>query len=215
MEIAMTVNRFLFRLFLPQLLPLCALVFAAASATAQSQAPSQADPPARVGSLSYIEGSVALAPAGDSEWADAQLNRLVTPGDRLWTDRGSRAEVHLGSAALHLDGQTFLDVTALDDLAFQGSLNEGTLNARVRELEAGENFEVDTPQLAFRASQPGDYRIDVDPAQGTTRVTVHSGAALVFGAGGESQALRAGEHLAFAGRDLQRVAVQGPPADAF
>jgi hypothetical protein len=207
METVMTTNRLLFRVCLSRLLPLLLLVFAGSGAMAQ------ADPPARVASLSHMEGSVVLAPAGDTEWTDAVLNRPLTRGDRLWTDRGSRAEVHLGSAAVHVDGETFLDFTALDDQVFQASLNEGTVNARVRELVAGENFELDTPQLAFRAAQPGDYRIDVDPARGTTRVTVRSGIALVYGASGEAQQLQAGQQIAFAGRNLERVAVQASPGE--
>jgi hypothetical protein len=206
MEIIMTTNRLLFRV-LSRLLPLLILAFAVSGTIAQT------DPPARVGSLSHIDGSVALAPAGDAEWTDAVPNRPVTRGDRLWTDRGARAELHLGSAVLHLDGETFLDVTALDDQVLQASLNEGSVNARVRELDAGENFEIDTPNLAFRASQPGDYRIDVDPARGTTRVTVRSGIALVYGAGGEAQQLQPGQQITFAGRDLERVAVQASPVD--
>jgi hypothetical protein len=207
MEAVMTTNHPVFRVFLGRLLPLLLLVFAGAGAMAQT------DPPARVASLSHIEGSVVLAPAGDTEWTDAVLNRPLTRGDRLWTDHGSRAEVHLGSAALHVDGESFLDLTALDDRVFQASLNEGTVNARVRELAAGENFELDTPQLAFRASQPGDYRIDVDPARGATRVTVRSGIALVYGAGGEAQQLQAGQQIAFAGRNLERVEVQASPVE--
>jgi hypothetical protein len=202
METVMTTNRLLFRVCLSRLLPLLLLVFAGTAGMAQT------DPPARVASLSHMEGSVVLAPAGDTEWADAVLNRPLTRGDRLWTDRGSRAEVHLGSAAVHVDGETFLDFTALDDQVFQASLNEGTVNARVRELAAGENFELDTPQLAFRAAQPGDYRIDVDPTRGTTRVTVRSGIALVYGASGQAQQLQAGQQVAFAGRNLERVEVQ-------
>src|SRR6185369_10764974 len=97
---AMPTNRLLFRVFLSRLLPLL-LVFAGTGAVAQT------DPPARVASLSHIEGSVVLAPAGDTEWTDAVLNRPITRGDRLWTDRGSRAEAHLGSAVLHVDGETF------------------------------------------------------------------------------------------------------------
>jgi hypothetical protein len=207
METVMTTNHPVFRVCLSRLLPLLLLVLGGTGAMAQT------DPPGRVASLSHMEGSVVLAPSGDTEWTDAVLNRPLTRGDRLWTDRASRAEVHLGSAALHVDGETFLDFTALDDQVLQASLNEGTVDARVRELAAGENFELDTPQLAFRASQPGDYRIDVDPARGTTRVTVRSGIALVYGASGEAQQLQAGQQIAFAGRKLERVEVQAAPVE--
>ena len=85
-------------------LAVLAMAFSAAASSAQQEL----DPPARVASLSQIEGSVAFAPAGETDWADAVPNRPITRGDRLWTDRGSRAELHLGSAMVHLDGQTFL-----------------------------------------------------------------------------------------------------------
>lgn len=188
---------------------LCALAFAAIGASAQI------DPPARVAALSHTEGSVAFAPAGETEWSDAILNRPITRGDRLWTDPGSRAEVHLGSAALHLTSRTFVEVMALDDDVLQLTLNEGTVNARVRELEGGENFEVTTPQLAFRATRPGDYRIDVDPKAGFTRVTVRGGAAMIYGAGAGILQLRRGEQMAFTGQDLTAVAVPFPLEDAF
>src|SRR5438105_6554732 len=202
-------NPSLLRLLVARLVPFALLLFVGTFAIAQT------DPPARVASLSRVEGSVVFAPAGETEWADAELNRPITQGDRLWTDPGARAELHLGPAALHMDSQTFVDVTALDALALQASVNEGTVNARVRELQAGENFELDTPQLAFRVSQPGDFRVDVDPQGGTTRVIVRSGAALVYGAGGESLQMQAGEQLAFAGRDLRQVTVTPPPDDGF
>jgi hypothetical protein len=202
MEIAMHTPHFSGSAFL-RWLAMLALALGAASLSAQQDV----DPPARVASLSQLEGSVALAPAGETDWSDAALNRPVTRGDRLWTDRGSRAELHLGSAVLHLDGQTFLAFTDLDDDVLQASLNEGSVNARVRELARGENFEIDTPQLAFRAARPGDYRIDVDPSQGTTRVTVRTGTALVYGASGQAQELAGGQVVIFRGTDLERVAV--------
>ena len=194
------------RQFISGLLPVVLLAFGGA-ALAQEEA----TPPARVATLSHAEGSVVFAPAGETDWVDATLNRPITRGDRLWTDRGSRAELHVGSAALHLDGQTFVDIADLDEDVLQASLNEGTVNARVRELERGENFEIDTPQLAFRASQPGDYRIDVDASQGTTRVTVRSGSALVYGANGQAQQLEGAQVVTFAGKDLDRVNVQASP----
>ena len=196
-------------LFLARWVPVLGLAFAAIGASAQ------ADPPARVAALSHTEGSVAFAPAGATEWDDAIRNRPITRGDRLWTDPGARAEVHLGSAALHLASQTFVEVMALDDDVLQLTVNEGTVNARVRQLEGGENFEVTTPQLAFRASRPGDYRIDVDPTAGYTRVTVRSGIAMIYGAGAGVLQLRGGQQMAFTGRNLAAVAVPSPLEDAF
>lgn len=105
------------------------------------------------------------APAGQTEWLDGTLNRPVTQGDRLWTDGGGRAELHLGTSVLHIDSQAFLEVVALDQGVFQASLKGGSVNVRVRELRDAENVEIDTAELAFRAAQPGDYRIDVDPVQ--------------------------------------------------
>src|SRR6185436_18831212 len=44
----------------------------------------------------------------------------------------------------------------------QLQLSEGTLKIKVRRMGPGEAFEVDTPNLAFYISRPGEYRIDVD-----------------------------------------------------
>jgi hypothetical protein len=163
------------------------------------------DPPGRVATLSHTEGSVAFAPTGETEWSDAVRNRPVTIGDRLWTDEGARAELHLGTAALHMDTHTFVDVTALDADMMQASLNEGTLVVRVRQLQPGEVFEIDTPNLALRAMQPGSFRIDVEPRLGFTRVAVRSGSAMLHGGSGRAVQLVAGQQMAFAGRDLAQA----------
>jgi hypothetical protein len=168
----------------------------------------QADPPGRVAYLSERQGEVVFAPHGEDEWVELPQNRPLTTGDRLWSDRGARAELHIGSATLHVDGESHLGVSDLDDRTAQFLLQQGTLNARVRELAPGENFEIGTPNLALRALQPGDYRIDVEGDGRSTRVTVHSGLASVFGQGGESVQLGAGQQASFAGRSLAQV--QGP-----
>src|SRR5437868_1210074 len=90
-----------------------AMLLAGMVAIAQQQDAS-ADPPARVGALTAIEGSVVFAPPGETEWSDAALNRPLTRGDRLWTDEGARAEVHFGASAVHMDSGTFLEVIAID-----------------------------------------------------------------------------------------------------
>ncbi|WP_460890661.1 DUF6600 domain-containing protein, partial [Ramlibacter alkalitolerans] len=183
------------------------LVGVAGAAFAQEVQDAQ-DPPARVGYVSYRQGGVVFAPQGDEEWTDLPANRPITAGDRLWTDRGARAEMQVGTTTLHLDGESHLGVNDLDERALKVILQQGTLNVRVRDVSQGENVEVDTPNLAFRAMQPGDYRIDVDARSGETRVTVESGYGSVFGEGGESIQMGAGQNASFAGRFLAQV--QGP-----
>src|SRR5205085_1421505 len=76
-------------------------------------------------------------------------------------------------------------------------------------------FEVDTPQLALRATQPGDWRIDVDPARGFTRISVHSGTAVVYGAGGGALQLAPGRQVAFTGRELAQLNLPPLASDGF
>lgn len=197
-----------FRALLSCLLPVLALGLAGA-------AMAQAGPPARAAGLSHIEGSVVYAPAGTTEWTDLPRNRALRRGDRLWTDKRSRAEVQLGSAALHMDSETFIEVTALDQRVLHANLNEGSLNARVRQREGAEDFEIRTPQLAFRALQPGDWRIDADPVRGITRVTLRSGSAMVYGVGGGAFQLEAGQQISFAGQNLKVTGQAAPRDDRF
>lgn len=191
------------------MLPALLLWFASAALAQQE------DPPGRVANLSHAQGSVVFAPDGEDEWLDLPPNRPLTRGDRVWADRGARAELHLGAATVHLDGESHLAFYELDDQAAQLSLTQGSVNARVRELAPRENFEIDTPNLAVRALQPGDYRVDVDSERGTTRVLVRSGQAVVFGERGNSMQLAAGQQATFEGRDLEQLRGQFAAADDF
>jgi len=199
----------LFQFFLVRLLPMLVLGLVGARAMAQ------ADPPSRVARLNHLEGAAVFSPAGDNEWTEAVVNRPLTRGDKLWTDRGARAEIQVGSSAVRLDGLAHVEILALDDKSAQLSMTQGSLYLRVRSLPEGENFEIDTPNLAYRVAYPGDYRIDVDAA-GTTRVTIHSGTGAVYGEGGQVLPLGGGQQVTFRARTLARVATQeSPPQDNF
>ncbi len=160
------------------------------------------DPPGRVAYISAQEGTALIAMDGSGAWSPAALNWPVTTGTRLAAEAGSRTELHGGWTALRLHGKSSLDVTRLDDDTLQVALTEGSLSARVRDLQPGERVELDTPQLALVAEQPGEYRIDVDPRVATTRVTVHSGLATLYGEAGQSTTIGAGQQISFAGRGL-------------
>jgi hypothetical protein len=142
-----------------------------------------AEPPLRAARLAYLAGTVSFSPAGDDQWVQARANRPLTSGDALWTEAGARAEVQVGGAAIRLGSATNISLTSLDDRMAQMQLLQGSLKLRVRSLRAGQVFEVDTPNLAFTVRKPGEYRIDVDPADGATAITVINGDAEVYGQG--------------------------------
>ena len=114
--------------------------FAVFLAMLATQVLAAADPPSRVGLLNHNEGSVAFSPAGDTEWITVPLNRPLTDGDRLWADRGSRAELHAGAIAVRFEGPTHLTVVTLDDRVTRLLVGAGTVQARLRELSDGDNL---------------------------------------------------------------------------
>jgi hypothetical protein len=157
-----------------------------------------ADPPARVGRLNFIEGSVSLRPASVEEWAEASINRPLTTGDHIWTDSRSRAEIHVGSTAIRLGPETDFDLLNLDDHTEQIRLAQGSLNIHIRYLDEDSVFEVDTPNAAISLLRTGVYRIDVVNDGDESRVTVRHGEAEVTTEGS-----------AFAVRPYQTALVDG------
>ena len=133
------------------------------------------DPPTRVARLGYLQGSVSFQPGGTEEWVAAPLNRPITTGDKIWSDRGSRAELQLDGSALRLSSNTAVSFLNLGDNVSQIQLSVGTLLVRVRRLDDNETYEIDTPNLAFTLVRPGEYRIDANPDSQTTIITVRDG----------------------------------------
>jgi FecR protein len=156
------------------------------------------DPPGRVARLSDVEGSVSLQPAGVQDWTAATLNRPLTTGDRLWSDQNSRAELDIGAAVIRLGNNTGFGFLNLDDRNAQIQLATGTLIVRVRDTQSGDNYEVDTPNVALSLQQPGEYRVEVNDRGDATVVKVSEGAAVALG-GGQSVAISAQEVLTVTG----------------
>jgi hypothetical protein len=158
------------------------------------------DPPTRVARLGYIEGSVSFQPAGVDDWVQAVPNRPMTTGDQLWTDHASRAELQLGSAVIRLSENTGFSFLELDDHTVQIQLSSGSINVHVRRLDPDDYLEVDTPNLAFTASQPGSYRIDASPDGAYTVVSLRDGSGQATGSG-QTYSLNGGQRGTFYGTD--------------
>jgi hypothetical protein len=174
------------------------------------------DPPSRVARLAYLVGDVQFSPAGESQWDRASRNRPLVTGDRLLTGSNGRAALELGDSAVRINDNTAFDLLTLDDRTAQIELSQGALNLRVRQLDAGQNYEVDTPVLAFVADQPGNYRIDEASDGSDTIVTVFDGGGTVYGENGISRVVEAHHSYRFDNPQLANVSDQGlPPPDDF
>jgi len=132
----------------------------------------------------------------------------MTTGDKLWADKGSRAELQLGSAVIRLSENTGVSFLNLDDHTVQIQLSSGTINLRVRRLDQDDAFEVDTPDLAFTVSQPGNYRLDASEDGTSTVVSLRDGGGQATG-NGQTYTLSAGQRATFsAGTDSLNADVE-------
>ena len=100
----------------------------------------------------------------------------------------------------------------LDDNITQIRLTEGTVLVRVRHLERDEQYEVDTPNLAFSITAPGTYRVSVNEGGDSTAIKVPNGEGQVTG-GGASYSVRANDDAIFSGTDQLDADVQDYSAD--
>lgn len=167
----------------------------------------QDDPPTRVARLGYMEGSVSFQPAGETEWVQAIPNRPMTTGDQLWADRDSRAELQLGSAVIRLNQNTGFSFLNLDDHTVQIQLTSGTINIRVRRLDPNDDFEIDTPNLAFTVSQPGSYRLEASEDGTYSVVSLRDGVGQATG-NGQTYTLYGGQRGTFSGTDSLNADVE-------
>ncbi|HKC25053.1 MAG TPA: DUF6600 domain-containing protein, partial [Thermoanaerobaculia bacterium] len=153
-----------------------------------------------VARVAYFTGTVSYNRGDDpDDWQPAGLNFPMTLGDRIYTGSDSRLELQMGGATLYLAPRTDLAALNLTRQVRQLSIGEGLATFRIRSLPQDEAFEVDTPNSAVTFDGPGEYRIQVE-ADGTTRVSVSRGSALVAAAGGEVP-VRAGDLMEVVGID--------------
>jgi hypothetical protein len=175
----------------------------------------RADPPSRIARLGYVTGEVSFSPAGESDWEEASVNRPLTSGDRVWSAANARAEIEIGGALVRLSADAGMSVLNLDDEIAQLQLTEGRLNVRVRHLDRGQVFEIDTPNLAFTVREPAEFRIQVDPDRDATTIIVREGEGEVYG-DGAAYVIDSRQPYRFTGTDLSDYdLVDAPRFDDF
>jgi hypothetical protein len=165
------------------------------SALAQAE-----DPPAIVGRISSVEGQVTLV--GDGDPVGASLNWPVTAANHINTANGARTEFRVGSTAVRVDGDSDLEITAMDDDLLRLRLNYGSVSIRVRNPDLLRDFELTTPQARITMLEPGVLRVDVDRQPDTSQISLLAGSARVDGAG-SSVVVSNGRHVDVTGEDVR------------
>jgi hypothetical protein len=155
----------------------------AADSGAGDTGPNAGDPPALVGRLSAVSGTVSTHGAGVTEWSAATLNTPVSNGDSFWTQPQSSATIEIGADHFVLNATTELDIASLDQSQFIGSAAQGEIYLALPELPQGQSFTINTPRGGVQISATGQYDIVAGDTAAPTTVTVISGSATVTGAG--------------------------------
>jgi Family of unknown function (DUF6600) len=173
------------------------------------------DPPGRAARLQFTTGSVSVQPQGTGDWVTGEINRPLTNSDNIWADKDSRAEISVGSGIARIGSESSLTITNIADNFVQLQLHQGALILHVRRLDDNEKYEVDTPNQAFTALKPGDYRFDVDSDGDKTIITVWRGEGESTG-DGPAVRVRANEQVRFTNGTSMTVDSHAAPApDAF
>jgi len=171
-----------------------------------------ADPPTRVARASYIAGEASIRHGTADEWVPFIINYVATTGDEVWSGDDSRTELHVGSSALRLSARTDVVVTELEDDRALFSLNQGTLELRLRSIDHDDNWRVQTPVAALTFVGRGAYRVSVNERDNSMTLIVRDGGVRVESArgtfdvqAGQAVYVRGGDRPTYEVRDLPRA----------
>src|SRR6266446_8820142 len=120
----------------------------------------QVEPPARVGRVSLVSGTLAFYGSGDTDWSSAKVNLPVAAGAWLMTDPQSRAEMRVGADSINLSNDTQLNFGELRDQVMQIGLTQGRIDLHLRRLKKDQRAQIDVPRGGLWLLQPGVYDID-------------------------------------------------------
>jgi hypothetical protein len=172
------------------------------------------EPPARVGRVSLISGTLAFYGSGDADWSAAKLNYPVTAGEWFATDPQSRAEIRIGPDTIDIAGDSQLDITDLRTRVMQIGVTQGRIDLNLHQLGKDESAEIDIPKGGVWLLQPGVYDIVTGTADQPTRIAVFAGSARFVGSGADLT-IKAGDAAILSGSDTVSAMVEQATPDDF
>src|SRR3954467_481889 len=93
----------------------------------------QQEPPARVGRVSVVSGTLAFFGPGDAEWSAAQINLPVAEGGWFATDPRSEAQLRIGPDAITLAPDSEINFANLREGFMQIAITRGRLYTHLRQ----------------------------------------------------------------------------------
>src|SRR5437016_3181890 len=155
--------------------------------------------------LSYAEGEVSYFRPGASDWAPAQVNTALAPGDELYTGNRGNLELQVGARAfVRAWGDSQLGLVNHEPDFLQIKVTGGHVALDLRSVDPGRTVEIDTPQAAFTIERAGYYRVDVTQS-GSSFVTRRSGQATMTPAGGQAVTIASSEEVVLEGVETPTV----------
>jgi uncharacterized protein DUF6600 len=166
--------------------------------------------------LSFADGRVSFWRPGAQDWAAAQVNTPLAPGDEVYTASPGNVELQIGARAfVRAWANTQLGLTNQEPDFLQFKVTTGSAAFDLRTLEAGHTVEVDTPNAAFTIEHAGYYRVDV-AGERTSFITRRGGRATVTPASGQAVAITSSEEGVIEGTSsAQIVSYAAPPLDVW
>jgi len=174
----------------------------------------QGDPPARVGRIAGITGTVSFHNLGDTQWSAATLNYPVASGNAFWTEPSSESQLEVSDCRIAMAPSTEFDVSTLDASGLQGIAPQGQVYLHLRDLAPNESWSIQTPRGLVQISGEGRYDIVVGTTDQPTLVTVIDGAAQLTGTGVSVQ-VAANQTATVTGTDTFQAVIGPAQRDAF
>jgi hypothetical protein len=186
--------------------------YARAADAAQAADASDRVPPR----LSYANGEVSFWRPGAPDWAPAQVNTPLAPGDELYTGHDGNLELQVsGRAFVRAWGDTQVGLANQEPDFLQIKVTTGHMSLDLRGVDPGHSVELDTPHAAFTIERPGYYRIDTTPER-TSFITRRGGRATMIAPSGQAAAVSASEEIVLEGAPMPTIlSYVAPELDVF
>jgi hypothetical protein len=174
------------------------------------------DPPARVGWLSNLSGSVSFHSASQDQWVTATQNYPVASGDAVWTQPQAAASVMVDSTRIALDGGTELTAQEIDQTTITASLSQGEVFLDIAALQQGQSVVIETPRGTAQITANGEYEIYAGDSSTPTYVTTVTGSIQFTGLGvNNPQTVGAQQTLVVQGTNPVQAQLEAMQQDQF